>query len=187
MQDQTVTQSPAAVTPVVEQPRGIPVDGTPQRLHPSSLSLHRIAGWIRAAILSGIMLIVGIPIVVFASWPILVRIGLLGVMGLLVLGLVWLAQFWPAISYRYRSYSLDELGIEIRRGVMFRRVITVPRSRVQHTDVNQGPIERQLGLAHLVIHTAGTVSAAVSLDGLGFETALEIRSHLVASGSGDAV
>ena len=63
-------------------------------------------------------------------------------------------------------YFLDERGIEIRRGVWWRHVVHVPRSRVQHTDVNQGPIERTYGLAHLIIHTAGTISASVALEGL---------------------
>jgi membrane protein YdbS with pleckstrin-like domain len=208
MQDQTVTQSQGApdanageqqgtAAPdarVQHDPRApktgaqtvaLPIDGTPQQLHPSSITLHRLAGWIRAAILSGMLLMVSLFLLIVA--PLLVWLGLVVVLGLLVLGLIWLAHFWPPISYQYRSYSLDELGIEIRRGVVFRQVTTVPRSRVQHTDVNQGPIERQLGLAHVVIHTAGTVDAVVTLGGLELDTAMQVRSYLVASGSGDAV
>ena len=45
-------------------------------------------------------------------------------------------------------------------------MIHVPRSRVQHTDVSQGPVERRFGLGTLVIYTAGTDYARVDLAGL---------------------
>jgi hypothetical protein len=71
--------------------------------------------------------------------------------------------------------------------VLFRRVIFVPRSRIQHTDVNQGPIERHFGLAHLVLHTAGTESASVTLPGLDQDLAIGIRQQLVPTDDADAV
>jgi membrane protein YdbS with pleckstrin-like domain len=71
--------------------------------------------------------------------------------------------------------------------VVWRRVINVPRSRVQHTDVSQGPIERGSDLGTLVIFTAGTHYARVHLSGLTHATALRIRDHLLPGGSDDAV
>ena len=101
--------------------------------------------------------------------------------------LVWWAQGWPAMSYRRTSYRVDVSGIEIRRGVVWRRVINVPRSRVQHTDVSQGPLERGSDLGTLVIFTAGTHFARVHLSGLQHGTALRIRDHLLPGGTDDAV
>lgn len=94
---------------------------------------------------------------------------------------------WPAYSHRYASYTLDPLGIEIRRGVVWRVVISVPRSRVQHTDVTQGPLERRYGLGRLVIYTAGSTHAQVALHGLDHRRALEIRDVLLPREGGDAV
>lgn len=93
------------------------------------------------------------------------------------------ALCWPMVSYRHRSYRVDNQGLEIRRGVFWKTSLYVPRSRVQHTDVNQGPIERYFGLSHLVIHTAGTSNASVTLEGLAKEIAVELRDHLVSAGS----
>ena len=53
-------------------------------------------------------------------------------------------------------YRVDADEIEIWSGVLWRQAVVVPRSRVQHIDVSQGPIERSYGLATLSIHTAGT-------------------------------
>ena len=85
------------------------------------------------------------------------------------------------------SRGVDDLGIEIRRGVFWRAVVNIPRSRVQHTDVSQGPLERRFGLGTLVVFTAGTDHAKVSLQGLEYDLALRIRQHLLPSGSNDAV
>ncbi len=63
----------------------------------------------------------------------------------------------------------------------------MPKSRVQHTDVSRGPIERGLGLATLIIHTAGTEQAAVSLSGLPHADAYRIRDFLIEGGEDDAV
>ena len=63
----------------------------------------------------------------------------------------------------------------------------VPRSRVQHTDVAQGPLERRYGLGTLVIYTAGTEHAKVALPGLAYADALRIRDQLLPREGADAV
>ena len=96
-------------------------------------------------------------------------------------------QRWPAIAYRFSSYRIDEAGIEIRHGVYWRTLTNVPRSRVQHTDVSQGPFERRYGLGTLVIYTAGTAHSKVNLSGLDFDVARRIRAHLLPDDQSDAV
>ena len=100
----------------------------------------------------------------------------LGVSALLILAVLQIGLQVPRFKrYRYRA---DESGLEIHRGVLWRSRIFIPRSRIQHTDVNQGPIERQLGLAKLVVHTAGTVRASTTVSGLAHAVALDIRASL---------
>jgi uncharacterized protein len=99
----------------------------------------------------------------------------------------WHTQRWQAIDYRHTWYRLDDRGIEIRRGVFWREVVNVPRSRVQHTDVSQGPLERRYGLGTLVVYTAGTDHAKVTLSGLSHDVALDIREQLMPDRGTDAV
>jgi membrane protein YdbS with pleckstrin-like domain len=101
--------------------------------------------------------------------------------------LFWISWRWPVVEHRHESYRVDDLGIEIRRGVVWRTVLNVARSRVQHTDVSQGPLERRFGLGTLKIHTAGTENAEIDVHGLAHETALLIRDHLVRARGDDAV
>lgn len=151
------------------------------------ISLARIAGWIRAVVLGGTLFLGAVVAVVatrpgFAGAVTLVSSALAAFVLLAALG-----HFWPEAAWKRASWRLGEGGLEIRRGVLFRTVTFVPRSRVQHTDVSQGPLERQFRLATLVVHTAGTLHASVDLPGLSRETAVEIRDLLVAGNRGDAV
>ena len=101
-------------------------------------------------------------------------------------GLAGVSLVWPPLAWKRASFRLDSDGLELRRGVWWRHVVRVPRSRVQHTDVTQGPIERSFGLSTLVVHTAGTSNASVQVEGLAAATAGEIRDFLI-SGDEDAV
>ncbi len=94
---------------------------------------------------------------------------------------------WPAVRYRHIRYRLDGHGVTIRRGVVWRTVTSVPTSRVQHTDVSRGPLERYFDLATLVIHTAGTRDASVALSGLGHREAIALRDRLIEAGGGRGV
>lgn len=162
-------------------------DDQVRHLDPNFVRVERLVGWIIVGAAT-IGIGVGLTIVFVRADALSLLHGLLALAGMLVVaGLIWGAHFWPPIDHRYRSYRLNDRRIEIRKGVLWRKVLDVPRSRVQHTDVNQGPLERRYGLAHLVIHTAGTTSANVTLEGLSHETAVRIRDHLVKSGRGDAV
>ena len=93
--------------------------------------------------------------------------------------LAWQLYRWPAVTYRFASYRIDGDGLEILRGVYWRTITSIPRSRVQHTDVSQGPLERRYGLGTLVVYTAGTQHSQVKLPGLDFTVARRIRAHLL--------
>ena len=99
----------------------------------------------------------------------------------------WAAERWPALAWAHTGYQIDDDGLRVRRGVLWRIVTHVPRSRVQHTDVSQGPLERRYGLGTLVVYTAGTDHARVAVPGLAHEVARALRDELRAERVDDAV
>lgn len=151
------------------------------------MELDRLLCWVTSAVI-GLAGAIGVSILLLAWRPAwwVVAPALAGACAALA-GLVWFPLRWPELQHRHTSYRVDERGIEIRQGVLWRRAVGVPRSRVQHTDVSQGPLERGFGLGTLQIYTAGTEHARVSLPGLDHATALVVRDHLIAGGHGDAV
>ncbi len=78
------------------------------------------------------------------------------IVGFLVLGaaiLYWIVA--PIIFYwRYR-YILTDDRVDIRRGIIVVRHTLVPIERVHQVEVVRGPISNMLGLADVVVTTAG--------------------------------
>ena len=171
-----------------EQAPDTVVGGEYQALDPRSIHVQRIGGWIFTAIVAVVSLVGGsISLLAAEDHPVWLR-GLLPFLWLAGISLlVWHTHRWPPLEYRHTSYRVDALGIEIRKGVYWREIIHVPRSRVQHTDVSQGPVERRYSLGTLVIYTAGTDYAKVDLAGLEHGVALRLRNHLLPTGDEDAV
>jgi membrane protein YdbS with pleckstrin-like domain len=107
---------------------------------------------------------------------------------LLLFGTITLFCYkWPAVHHRHLTYRVDETGLTIRSGVVWRKVSSVPTTRVQHTDVSQGPLQRRYELATLTVHTAGTQDASVDLAGLEHGVANRLRDHLLPEDRNDAV
>lgn len=104
-----------------------------------------------------------------------------------LLAVLW-AAFVPPLQYEAWGYRVRDNDVYIRRGVIFRTTSLLPHSRIQHVDTRHGPIDRWLGLAEVVVYTAGTRGARVSIPALEAEEAERVRDRLAAlSGTGDAV
>lgn len=93
---------------------------------------------------------------------------------------------WLGVKRHQRTlWKLDEHGFALRRGRWWQTESRVPISRVQHLDLKRGPLERAFKLATLVVHTAGTRMAAVSVSGLDGEDAERLRDRLADQLDGD--
>jgi membrane protein YdbS with pleckstrin-like domain len=160
-------------------------DGRRRFLDPEYVPAARLTNWIVTASLT-VGVGIGFVILLFrADWG----TGTFAVIGsaalVFLLACAWLSHAWPRLEFRRISWRIDAEGIEIKRGVVWRHVIVVPRTRIQHTDVSQGPIQRRFGLATLLIHTAGTHQYEVNLEGLSRPTAFAVRDALLVSGMED--
>ena len=84
----------------------------------------------------------------------------------------------PPRRFRRWGYRLDAELLRVVRGRLFHSDTVVPLGRVQHVDVDQGPVARRYGLAMLTVHTAGNHNASVSLPGLRRDDALAMREAI---------
>ncbi len=175
-------RSPAAPAPASPSI----VDGEDQPVDPRSVMVARIIG------VSLTLLIATAPLIfITVGWalggiPNTAYLPLFGGLLLLLVLFVLFAYKWPAVRHKRLRYLVDEGGLRIRRGVFWRKVIWIPISRVQHTDVSQGPVQRSFGLATLTVHTAGTEGASISLAGLEHGIATRLCDHLRPDRAADA-
>lgn len=84
------------------------------------------------------------------------------------------------LVYRYRVWQFEvrDQELYLRRGVLTQVRTLVPYVRVQHVDSRRGPIERALGLASVVVYTAGSRGADVTIPGLTPERAEALQERL---------
>jgi membrane protein YdbS with pleckstrin-like domain len=180
------TDDPAAGSRAVEPPASAAELGDRQ-LDPRFIPFQRAVGWMVTTSISACTLVAAA--IFWLSADLTAWAGALLIVGwaILSVGSGWLSYAWPPIHYRHTAYRLDDEGIEIRTGVWWRQIVSVPRSRVQHIDVSQGPMERSYGLGRLVLYTAGTDYSRVELPGLNYDVAFSLRQRLLPRNSDDAV
>ncbi len=87
----------------------------------------------------------------------------------------------PMRRWQARGFSIAQERLRVVRGILFRSDTVVPFGRVQHIDVDQGPLERFYGLATLTVHTAGNHNSSVHLPGLAHEDAVAMREQIRAA------
>jgi membrane protein YdbS with pleckstrin-like domain len=155
-----------------------------QPLDPRVISLWRVTGAIGYGVLL-LGLLLGV-VILEVTRP---ELGLAVLSGWVALAVLcgWLLYWRPPRLYRSWGYRIDGRVIETRSGLLFQVTRLLPLSRLQHVDLQRGPIERGFGLASLVMHTAGTHEAHITIPGLDSNEAERLRDHLVAIGGDDAV
>jgi len=154
-------------------------DGYMRPLDPARIAAER---WSAVLIVLGLLLLYSgamLSMWIFGEVGHALMLGLLLGGGLLIVLIAVLLFIWPVLENRRTRWRLDSEGIEIQRGVVWRHLISVPRRRIQHTDVAQGPLQRRFGLGTLVMHTAGTHSFEIRLEGIAHSTALQVRDLLI--------
>jgi len=85
---------------------------------------------------------------------------------------------YALVRFRMWGFDLRDDSLYVHRGV-FRTVQTVaPYVRVQHVDSQRGPLERSVGLATVVVYTAGSRGADITIPGLTPERAEDVQAQL---------
>lgn len=70
----------------------------------------------------------------------------------------------PQVFYRRYKYILTSDKVDVLRGVIIVRHTVVPIERIHQVDVVRGPINNMLGLADVIVTTAGGVAKIEFLD-----------------------
>ncbi len=158
------------------------VDGEDHSVDPKSVFVNRVTTlpWVGAvALVAMVVISTGWALGVIPTW---LYLWLWGGWLVVVGALTFVGYTWPALHHKHLCYRVDETGVRIKRGVLWRKIISIPNSRVQHTDVSQGPLQRRYNIATLTVHTAGTEGASIHLGGLRHDVALRLRDHLLPTG-----
>ncbi len=64
--------------------------------------------------------------------------------------LAWLPAYFRSLEYR-----IDADAVRGKRGVFWKRAVTVPFAKITNIDITQGPLQRAFGIGNLHVQTAG--------------------------------
>ena len=160
--------TPAAPPAFIEPDPSVYDDAALTPLHPNHVKVLRI----QAAVIALPLLLGGFVLEGSGALPLGVVI-----VPLVLLALLAVVQA-PLRRYHAKGYAMGEDRLRVVRGLLFRSDSVVPFGRVQHIDLDQGPLERLYGLATLTVHTAGTHNASVRLPGLLHADAIAMREAI---------
>ena len=170
-------------------PQPVPHDGpggadqlTWRRFHPITPA---IKGW---KILVGVLVVVGMQFAenVQTAARVIEAGGLLGLFGLIVV-VTAIGGGYAFLAWRMATFAVDEQGVYLRTGVLFRQHRTARLDRLQAIDVIQPLLARLTGLAELKVEVAGGADSAVRLSFLRESDAQVLRNEILAMAAGLAV
>lgn len=159
------SQLPVGDLPKVEQTTLEPIERSYLRV----LRWEWLIGSLLLGILAGLMLHLAKPL----QHPLTISL-IAGGWTLLVV--TWLLL--QEKSFSSKAYAIREHDVIYRSGWIIQKTHTCPFNRIQHSAVTIGPLEKQYGLASLVLYTAGSNEADVRIRGLKEEIAWELKEWI---------
>ncbi len=103
----------------------------------------------------------------------------------LLLALFCYAFIIARLSFPYRAYLIREKDIAYKRGLIRFTLTSIPFKRIQHVELTQGVLAKQMKLASIKVYTAGGSSEDLTIPGLNEDNAKQIREFLTDKISAD--
>ncbi len=128
---------------------------------------------------------------IFSILFFIVGVVLFSFLGLLFRPLAWLALISGLLvfvllcvfliykGFPRKGYAVRERDIHFKSGYIFSSVTSIPFARIQHCELDQGPIEKMFGLCSLQIYTAGGSSSDLVIPGLLYQDGDKLRSQIL--------
>ncbi len=146
---------------------------TVEKPDPKVLMVWRWSNALGYSIFAVISLLVLAGVVIAGRFPTWYMAGALIPIGLWILSGAVLKKQWENWTFQVTPEALD-----MSHGWIWKNRRTVARDRIQHVDINSGPVDRRFGLVQVVVYTAGTTVGMIP--GLRPERANALRDQLMA-------
>ncbi len=83
------------------------------------------------------------------------------------------------------GYALRERDVHYKNGIVWRNEASLPFNRIQHVEVERGPLERFFGLSTLKFFAAGGGSADLKIPSLPEAEAANLRAYILEKAGAD--
>jgi len=89
---------------------------------------------------------------------------------------------WIPYAFRALEYYIDDEGVKMKSGVIWKKFVTVPFHKITNIDITQGPIQRFYRIGTIHVQTAGAggqQGQKAELKMLGVRELEEVRNVIV--------
>ena len=143
-----------------------------QRIAKSILIVWRIKAFFESIFLG--LIPIGYYYITYSfQWPVWI---LQLVIVLYVSFIMWYLFLLPYLTWKNWRYDVLDEQIELKYGVWVKKRTLIPMNRVQHVDMEQGPLMKKYQLAAVTISTAATTHV---IPGLYLDEANKLRNQIV--------
>ena len=102
-----------------------------------------------------IVFVIGTPLWIVTPFFVGGIIIFFGVFLFIWLVIMILVAIWIPAAFKALEYTIDDDGVKMHGGVVWKKYVTVPYSKITNVDITRGPLQRLYNIGTIHVQTAG--------------------------------
>ena len=102
-----------------------------------------------------IIFVIGTPFWIVTPFFVVDILILFGVFLFVWLVIMILVAIWIPAAFKALEYTIDDDGVKMSGGVVWKKFVTVPYSKITNVDITRGPLQRLYNIGTIHVQTAG--------------------------------
>ena len=102
-----------------------------------------------------VVFVIGTPLWIVTPFFVGESIILFGVFLFIWLIIMILVAIWIPAAFKALEYTIDDDGVKMHGGVVWKKYVTVPYSKITNVDITRGPLQRLYNIGTIHVQTAG--------------------------------
>ena len=102
-----------------------------------------------------IVFVIGTPFWIVTPFFVVDILIFFGVFLFVWLVIMILVAIWIPAAFKALEYTIDDDGVKMSGGVVWKKFVTVPYSKITNVDITRGPLQRLFNIGTIHVQTAG--------------------------------
>ncbi len=98
-------------------------------------------------------------IILYAALSVTVKPLIFGITAFVWTVIMVLIGFWIPAAFRALEYYIDDEGVKMKGGVVWKKHVTVPYPKITNVDITRGPLQRHYNIGTIHVQTAGAAGS----------------------------
>ena len=90
-----------------------------------------------------------------------------------------LVAIWIPAAFKALEYTIDDDGVKMHGGVVWKKYVTVPYSMITKVEITRGPLQRLFNIGTIHVQTAGAAGKKAELKFSGIRDLEKVREVII--------